>query len=146
MTDQLWGDFSKVLKNKPALFSKGWVFCPSPYSKVFKYHHLHCLTLYLSTTFAHSFSVLALHAVDFFAFSPDYFLIMDPLLPTHEDDEEGLLEVDPSIGNRNSRGSTKLRWLRRFRKLGKKLVIKYNSKGQPFGKAATLLSSYLGVL
>ncbi|KAK4859729.1 hypothetical protein QYF36_010689 [Acer negundo] len=37
---------------------------------------------------------------------------MDPLLPTHEDDEEGLLEVDASIGNRNSRGSTKLRWLR----------------------------------
>ncbi|TXG70084.1 hypothetical protein EZV62_005019 [Acer yangbiense] len=39
---------------------------------------------------------------------------MDPLLPTHEEDEEGLSEVDPcSIGNRNSRGSTKLRWLKR---------------------------------
>lgn len=53
---------------------------------------------------------------------------------------------DPNAWRKQGRGPTYLLRLEKYMNVGKKLVVRYNSRGQPVGKVATLLSSYTGLL
>ncbi|XP_052293551.1 uncharacterized protein LOC127901142 isoform X3 [Citrus sinensis] len=50
------------------------------------------------------------------------------------------------VKKRKSRGRTNLPQLVRNRNNGQKLIVEYNKRGQPHGKVATRLFSFLGVL
>lgn len=57
---------------------------------------------------------------------------------------------DPSVtmitNDRKKRGPTEMLTIQKYKKMGKKLVVLYNRKGEPMGKAAKKLASYTGVM